>query len=198
MRGVDVVTGNKNTPITPTAIIPAGQPLPAPAGQPPPPPIRPAPPAPPASPDPPPWWTRPRPAPPPPVPVDVHVTVTVDLQGPPDPPPDPWWRRIRWGYHALMVLLAFPVSGPWAKVLDSVRDEEGLPAAWVMAAIVWALAAVWDNVSRIRALHAHPDAWLPKCRAGIARLLLYAAITATVLTLPITTLVYWITGVDTP
>ncbi|WP_199791691.1 hypothetical protein [Streptomyces turgidiscabies] len=150
---------------------------------------------------PPDWWRSRLPDPPPPVPpvpVDVHVTVTVDLQGPLDPPPDPWWRRVRWGYHALMVLLAFPVSGPWAAVLDSVRHQEGLPAAWVMAAIVWALVAVWDNVSRIRALHAHPEAWLPKIRARVARLLLYAVITATVLTLPITTLVYWITGVDTP
>lgn len=187
------MTGSQRKPITPTRIIPAGAPLPAPVSPPPPPPAPPAPPPPPSD-----WWRSRLPDPPPPAPVDVHVTVTVDLQGPPDPPPIPWWRRIRWGYHALMVLLAFPVSGPWAKVLDSIRHDAGLPAAWVMAATVWALAAVWDNVSRIRARHADPDAWLPKCRAAIARLLLYAVITATVLALPITTLVYWITGVDTP
>lgn len=188
------MTGSKGKPITPTRIIPAGAPLPVPAG-PPPPPAPPMPPAPPSD-----WWrNRPgSPDPLPPAPVDVHVHVTVSQGGPPDPPQIPWWRRIRWGYHALMVLLAFPVSGPWAKVLDSVRHGEGLPAAWVMAATVWALAAVWDNVSRIRARHADPDAWLPKWRAGIARLLLYAVITATTLALPITTLVYWITGVDTP
>ncbi len=67
-----------------------------------------------------------------------------------------------------------------------------------MATVVWALIAVWDNVCRIRALQAHPEAWLPKIRATIARLLLYATITATTLALPLTTLVYWITGVDTP
>lgn len=178
------MSGSKKTPITPTRIIPAGAPLPVPAGPPPaPPPER--------------WRSR-LPDPPPPAPVDVHVTVTVDLQGPPDPPPNPWWRRIRWGYHSLMVFLAFPVSGPWAWVLNDVRAERGLAAAWVMAAIGWALTAVWDNVCRIRAMQAHPEAWLPKARAALARLLLYAVITATVLTLPITTLVYWITGVETP
>lgn len=97
-----------------------------------------------------------------------------------------------------MVLLAFPASGPWAYVLADVRDEKGLAAAWVMDAVAWALVAVWDNVARIRALEAHPEAWIPKARAAVARLLLYAVVTATALTLPITTLVYWITGVDTP
>lgn len=133
------------------------------------------------------------------MPVDVHVTVHVQAGGDPDPEPDPpWWRRIRWGYHLGMAVLAFPVSGPWAWVLNDVRHEKNLAAAWVMAAFVWALIAVWDNVCRIRALQAHPEAWLPKLRAFIARLLLYAVITATVLTLPLTTLVYWITGVRTP
>jgi hypothetical protein len=127
------------------------------------------------------------------------VTIAVDVGGPVDPEPEPaWWRRIRWGYHLAMAAAAFPASGPWAWVLNDVRDEQGLGAAWVMAAFVWALIAVWDNVCRIRATEAHPEAWLPKLRAAIARWLLYAVITATVLTLPLTTLVYWITGVDTP
>lgn len=133
------------------------------------------------------------------MPVDVHVTVHMQAGGDPDPEPDPpWWRRIRWGYHFGMTVLAFPVSGPWAWVLNDVRHEQNLTAAWVVAAVVWALIAVWDNVCRIRTLQAHPEAWLPKLRAFIARLLLYAVITATVLTLPLTTLVYWITGVPSP
>lgn len=122
--------------------------------------------------------------------------MTVDLGGGPDPDPDPpWWRRIRWGYHLAMAVLAFPISGPWAYVLADVRDEKSLAAAWVMAAVVWALIAVWDNTCRIRALEAHPEAWMPKVRARLARLLLYAVITATCLTLPLTTAVFWITGV---
>jgi hypothetical protein len=194
------VTASNRRPIQPTRIIPANAPLPAPA-VPPPPPRPPAPPA-VADADPlPDWWqsgSGPS-GPPPPVPVDVHVTVHVDLGGDPDPEPDPpWWKRIRWGYHAAMCALALPVSGPWARVLDAVRHDEGLAAAWVMAAVVWALIAVWDNVVRIRARHADPDAWLPKLRAGLARLLLYAAILATTLTLPLTTAVYWITGVPSP
>ncbi|MGW0566098.1 hypothetical protein [Streptomyces tauricus] len=130
------------------------------------------------------------------MPVDVHVHVTIDVGGPPDPPEDPpWWKRVRWGHHAAMLFLALPVSGPWAWVLADVRDTEGLAGAWVMAIIPLALVAVWDNVTRIRAQQAHPDEWLPKARAALARLLLYAMATATVLTLPLTTLVYWITGV---
>lgn len=180
-------------PIQPTQIIPAGQPLPVPAPAPPQPPVPPVPPAPP----PPPWWSAPGPSgPPPPGPIDVHVHVTVDQGGHPDPLPDPsWWRRIRWGYHAAMLFLAFPLSGPWAWVLADVRDEKGLAGAWVMAIIPLACAAVWDNVCRIRAAQAHPEAWLPKGRATLARLLLYAMATATVLTLPLTTLVYALTGV---
>ncbi len=94
-----------------------------------------------------------------------------------------------------MLVLALPLSGPWAWVLTDVQEEKGLDAAWVMAIIPLALAAVWDNVTRIRALQAHPDEWLPKARAALARLILYAMATATVLALPLTTLVYWITGV---
>jgi hypothetical protein len=170
--------------------------LPAPAGPPPPP----IPPAPPAVADRDPDWWRNRSGPPGPLapaPVDVHVIVTVDVAGDPDPEP-PWWARIRWGYHLLMISIAFPVSGPWAWVLNDVRDEKGLAAAWVMAAVVWAVIAVWDNVCRIRALQAHPEAWLPKIRATVARVLLYAAITATALTLPLTTATFWITGVQSP
>jgi hypothetical protein len=94
-----------------------------------------------------------------------------------------------------MLVAAFPLSGPWAWVLADVRDTESLAGAWVMAVLPLALVAVWDNAARIRARHADPDEWLPKLRAAAARLALYAGATATVLTLPLTTIVYWITGV---
>lgn len=186
-------------PITPTRVIPAGQPLPAPAG-PPPPPVRPAPPAPPASPDPPPWWTRPRPpAPPLPVPVDVQVTVTIDTHTPqPEPVRGPrWWRRVRIAYNALCALLGFILCGPWAWVLTTVRNEESLTGAWVIALIPLVVLAFWDNARRIEAAHADPDLWAPKVRALLARVLLWAALLATALSLPLTTLVYAITGVHT-
>lgn len=111
-------------PISPSRIIPAGQPLPALVSPPPPPPVRPVPPAPPADPGPPDWWrTGSGPSgPAPPAPVDIHVHVSITPGGPPDPPPDPpWWRRIRWGYHTCMAAAAFPLSGPWAWILAYVR-----------------------------------------------------------------------------
>ncbi|MFJ6667438.1 hypothetical protein [Streptomyces sp. NPDC091383] len=187
-------------PITPTRIIPAGEPLPAPASPPPPPPRRPAPPAPPAGPPGPgDWWRTGSgpPGPPPPVPVDVHVVVTVTPGGLPDPPPDPpWWRRIRWGYHLSLAALAFPCCGPWARVLTWVRADGSLTGAWVTAVIPLALVAVWDNAARIWARHSDPDLWMPRIRAAIARLTLYAAAEATALALPLTTIVYLMTGVN--
>lgn len=157
------------------------------------------PPAPPASPPLPPdrWRTGSGPSgPPPPIPVDVHVTVTIGAGGPPDPPPDPpWWRRIRWGYHAAMAALAFPLSGPWAWVLAHVRDDTSLAGAWVMAVIPLATVAFWDNAARIQARHADPDLWGPRIRAAVARLALYATAEATALTLPLYSLVIVLTGV---
>ncbi len=178
-------------PILPTRVIPAGEALPAPAPPP-------APPAPPAPPD---WWrTAPGPpGPPDPVPVDVHVHLTVDQRGwqsAPDPDPDPrWWQRIRWGYNAALAVLSLTLAGPWGAVLASVRDEESLAGAWVMAAIPLVVLGYLDNARRIEAAGAHPDLWAPKWRAAAMRLLLWAAVLGTVLTLPITTLVYALTGV---
>lgn len=187
-------------PITPTRVIPAGHPLPipAPAG-PPPPPVRPAPPAPPAASDPPPWWTRPQPPEPPPlpVPVDVHVTVTL---GSPEPEParaPRWWRRVRPAYNTLCALLGFILCGPWTWVLTTIRNEESLAGAWVIALIPLTVLAFWDNARRIGAAHAHPDLWAPRLRALCARVLLWAALWATALALPLTTLVYALTGVHT-
>ncbi|WP_381562924.1 hypothetical protein [Streptomyces eurythermus] len=185
-------------PTTPTRVIPAGETLPAPGTPPPPPP--PLPPLPPAPADPGPesyWWRDlPRPAvPAQPIPVDVHVTVTLDA-GPPEPPPaPPWWRRVRWGYHAVMCAAAVPLSGPWAWVLAHVRTDTSLAGAWVMAAIPLATVAWWDNAARIQARHSDPDLWGPKVRARVARLALYATAEATALTLPLYSLVTILTGV---
>ncbi len=182
-------------PITPTRIIPPGAPLPARPPEPP----RPAPPA----VD---WW-RPPPAPPaprPPVPpphtppsapsqVDVHVTLTWATE----PEPPAWWRRIRWGYNAGCLLCAGPLAAPWAWALASVRDDQGLAGAWTLATVPLAVLALLDNARRVEAAHALPELWAPKLRAARARILLWAAITATATTLPATTLVYVITGVRT-
>lgn len=183
-------------PITPACIIPPGALLP----QRPPDPPRLAPPA-----D---WWQAP-PAPPahrppvsppyapppaPPGPVDVHVTLSWAASEPERPA---WWRRIRWGYNAGCLLCAMPVSTPWAWVLESARDGQALAGAWTLAAISAAVLALLDNARRVEAEAAHPDLWRPKIRATRARVLLDAALIATATTLPITTVVYLVTGVRT-
>ncbi|MFD9569973.1 hypothetical protein ACFWBI_09025 [Streptomyces sp. NPDC059982] len=176
-----------------TRIIPPGAPLPArPPG--PPPPTLPGdwwrpPPAPPASrpPVPPPY------VPPPPAPIDVHVTVTVGPSEEEKPPA--WWRRIRWGYNAGCLLCAGPLAAPWASVLASVRDSQGLAGAWTLAVIPLAVLALLDNGRRIEAAAAHPDLWAPKLRAARARILLDATLIATATALPVTTAVYLTTGV---
>ncbi|MEW1638636.1 hypothetical protein AB0469_31830 [Streptomyces sp. NPDC093801] len=177
-----------------TQIIPPGAPLPQ------------RPPAPPRPPHPDDWWQAPPPplvprppvpppyTPPPPAPVDVHVTLSWAA---PEPERPPWWRRIRWGYNAGCLLCAMPVSTPWAWVLASARDSQGLAGAWTLAAIPAAVLALLDNARRVEAAAAHPDLWAPKLRAIRARILLDAALIATATTLPVTTLVYAITGVRT-
>ncbi|MFF8482352.1 hypothetical protein [Streptomyces antibioticus] len=182
-------------PIVPTRIIPAGAPLPAPA--PPPPPRPPDPP----DPD---WWRGSGPPapfrPPPPVPVDVHITVTIEQGGPlvpADPDPGPrWWQRIRWGYNLACATAGLALSGPWAWILAAARDEASLAGAWVIALIPLTVLAVLDNARRVEAAAAHPDLWAPKIRAALVRTVLWAAAEATALTLPITTLVYLLTGVQ--
>ncbi|MER7222610.1 hypothetical protein [Streptomyces rubradiris] len=96
-----------------------------------------------------------------------------------------------------MALAAFPLSGPWAWVLADVREQASLTGTWVIAVTPLAIVAWWDNAARIQARHADPDLWGPKVRATAARLVLYATAEATALTLPITTLVFWTTGVHT-
>ncbi|MEU4947707.1 hypothetical protein [Streptomyces lavendulae] len=164
-----------------------------------PPPVRPAdwwtpPPAPPAPrpPVPPPY----QPPPPPPGPIDVHVTLSWAAPAQEEQRPA-WWRRIRWGYNAGCLLCAMPLSRPWAWVLDSARDDPGLAGAWTLAAIPLAVLALLDNARRVEAEGAAPDLWRPKIRAALARILLDAALIATATTLPVTTVVYLITGVRT-
>ncbi|MFD0353492.1 hypothetical protein ACFVHW_07045 [Streptomyces sp. NPDC127110] len=176
-----------------TQIIPPGRPLPA------------RPPEQPRTPLPADWWQTPPPplvprppVPPPhipaPGPVDVHVTLSWAA---PEPEQPPWWRRIRWGYNAGCLLCAGPVSTPWAWALDSARDSQGLAGAWTLAAIPLAVLALLDNARRVEAEAAHPDLWRPKIRAARARILLDAALIATATTLPVTTVVYLVTGVRT-
>jgi FtsH-binding integral membrane protein len=133
------------------------------------------------------------------VPVDVHVTVTVDQGGwlaVPDPDPVPrWWQRIRWGYNAALAVLSLSLAGPWGALLANVRDDESLAGAWVMALIPLVILGFLDNARRAEAAGAHPDLWAPKWRAALVRFLLWAAVLGTVLTLPLTTLVYALTGV---
>jgi hypothetical protein len=125
--------------------------------------------------------------------------VSVDRGGPPavpDPEPGPrWWRRIRIAYNIGCAFVGFIFCGPWAWVLASVRDEQGLAGAWVMALIPLVVLGFIDNARRIEAAGAHPDLWAPKLRATAARCALWAAAIATALALPVTTLIYLVTGV---
>ncbi|MFD3802626.1 hypothetical protein ACFWTC_03135 [Streptomyces sp. NPDC058619] len=179
-----------------TRIIPPGAPLP---------PRPPDPPGPPRLTLPDDWWRQPppprpptpppyTPPPPPPGQVDIHVTLSWAA---PEPERPAWWRRIRWGYNAGCLLCAGPVSAPLAWALAGVRDSQGLAGAWTLAAIPIAVLTLLDNGRRVEAEHAIPELWAPKLRAIRARILLYAALTATATTLPATTLVYVLTGVRT-
>ncbi|MCX5197209.1 hypothetical protein OOK31_25480 [Streptomyces sp. NBC_00249] len=166
------------TPISPTRVI-----LPSPANPP-------RPPAPPA------WWMVPA-APAPSAPLDVRVTVDLVIPGPPPEPEVRWWHRIRWGYNATCALCAMPLAGLWAPVLEAVRDDAGLAAAWTIAAAPLTVLGVLDNTRRVQARYAHEDLWAPRIRAAIARTLLLAASGATAMALPVTTVVYLVTGVRT-
>ncbi|MFF3310498.1 hypothetical protein [Streptomyces sp. NPDC002952] len=189
-------------PIIPTRVFPAGegpQALPEPVAPPPPPP---PPPAPPTVPDPDPDWFGPQSGvggPAPHIEIHHHYYPAEPAGGwliLPDPEPGPrWWQRIRIGYNAALIFLSMPLTGPWCWVLAHVRDEASLAGAWVMAAVPLAVLAFIDNAKRAEEAGADPNLWAPKIRAAVARLLLWAAVIATGLTLPITTLVYLMTGV---
>lgn len=181
-------------PITPTRVIPAGAGAALPAPVPPP--------RPPAVPPPvwPPMGSAPPTPPDPPPPIVIHTHVTIDapdyLPAPTEPEPGPrWYQRIRIAYNVACAVLGFTICGPWAWVLASVRDEQGLAGAWLMALLPLVVLGFIDNARRVEALYAHPDLWGPKWRAVMARVLLWAAVIATALTLPLTTLVLAITGV---
>ncbi|MEE4598241.1 hypothetical protein V2J94_41470 [Streptomyces sp. DSM 41524] len=190
-------------PITPSAVYPAGTPLPGGITPPPPPPPSPPPP-PPAAPEPPEWWRRPvppaPPAPPAVPPVHVHVDVHIDpsawLPVQPEPEPLPrWYQRIRWGYNLACAAASLPIATPWAAALGACRYEAGLGAGWVLALVPLSITAWIDNIRRIELAGAHPDLLPPKVRAAIARVLLYAQVIAIAIALPVTTIVYIITGV---
>lgn len=190
-------------PITPSGIFPAGTPLPGSAAPPLPP--GPPPPAPPAVPGPPEWWRRPvppaPPAPPAVPPVHVHLDIHIDPSAwlPVEPEPEPlprWWARIRWGYNAACAVGSLPIATPWAAALDACRTEAGLGAAWVVALVPLGITAFADHIRRIEAAGAHPDLLPPKVRAAVCRVLLYAQVIAIGIALPVTTLVYVITGVQ--
>ncbi|UDM00065.1 hypothetical protein [Streptomyces longhuiensis] len=129
----------------------------------------------------------------------MHVTVTFDQDGElsaPDPDPGPrWWQRIRLGYNAALATLSLTLAGPWAALLTTVREEESLAGAWVIALVPLTVLAFVDNAKRAEATGAHPDLWGPKLRAAAARCALWAAAIGTALALPVTTLVYILTGV---
>ncbi|MER6607363.1 hypothetical protein ABT282_15975 [Streptomyces sp. NPDC000927] len=203
--------------ITPTRVIPAGAPLPGPsspapkaprpapqpqpagaAPPPPPPPPPPASPAPPAAGD---WWLRAAPPAPPaaPPPMDIHIHIDPSAWLPVEPEPEPgppWWIRWRPGYQTACIIAGLPITDFWSGVLVFFRDDTTLTTAWVVAAIPLGITAMADNVYRIAAAGAHPDLWHPKIRAAGARILLWALALATLLSLPLTTVIYWITGVQ--
>lgn len=185
-------------PITPSRIIPAGAPLPggiAPPPPPPPPPLFPPVPAPGNE-----WWRRPPPPAPPavPPPLDIHIHIDPSAWLPTEPEPapgPPWWRRLRLGYNAACIICSLPAVSAWADFLRLARDGDGLAGAWTLAAVPFGIAAVADNVQRVRAAHADPDLWPPKIRAFLARTALWTTILATATALPIVTITYLITGV---
>ncbi|MGS2588074.1 hypothetical protein [Streptomyces hebeiensis] len=194
--------------LVPSRILRPGEPMPGqapaprtqPAPAPPPPPRPPAPPA-PAVPDD--WWWR-RPAPPappaviPPMDIHIHIDPSAWLPAVPEPEPGPpWWIRWRPGYQTACIIAGLPLTGWWSDALAAVRDNAGLTGAWVLAAIPLGITAMADNVYRIAAAAAHEDLWPPKIRAFSARTLLWSTTLATGLALPLTTIVYWITGVPT-
>jgi hypothetical protein len=146
-------------PIHPTAIIPAGAPLP------------PGPPAPGAVP---PWRTPPPPPPPaapaapPPPPSVVVVRHTHEvLVITPDPEPDPrpplwarlWDRLVTWRNLVAILLTLLPwlsgrsPVGIWAHTLHQARTEAGILPAYIIAIV--ALTAAW-------ALDKHTGRALPR------------------------------------
>ncbi|WP_432147937.1 hypothetical protein [Streptomyces sp. bgisy029] len=182
-------------PIQPSGIFPPGAPLPTPAGTPPPPP--PPPPLfPPVAPPGHEWWRTP---PPPPAvlpPLDIYVHATFSLI-PVEPEPEPgprWWTRCRPVHNAVCILIGLPLTRLWATVLTSVREEESLAGAWVMAVIPLAVIAVADNRFRVAAALAHDELFLPRLRAAVARILLWAVVLGAAAALPVATIVYAFTG----
>ncbi|MCX4705666.1 hypothetical protein [Streptomyces sp. NBC_01373] len=184
-------------PITPTRIIPAGAPLPAPAA-PPRPPLPPAPPPPPDD-----WWKAAAAPPPPPAPIvpstpNIIVHAAIYLPVPDEPEPEPgirWWQTFRFGYNALCAAVGSPIAMQWADVLADARTGAGLAGAWVIALVPLGVVALVDNVWSVTAANCAPRLWLPRIKAAAARAALWALLIGTAVALPVMTLVYAVTGV---
>ncbi|MEU0808778.1 hypothetical protein [Streptomyces sp. NPDC005970] len=127
--------------------------------------------------------------------VDVHIDPSAWLAVPEPEPLPRWYQRIRIGYNFACAAASLPIATPWAAALGSCRYEAGLGAAWVVALVPLGITAFADNVRRIEAAGAHPDLAPPKVRAAVCRVLLYAQVIAIAIALPVTTIVYVITGV---
>lgn len=128
-------------PIQPSRIIPAGQPLPAPA-TPPPPPAPPAPPAPPTA--------------PPPAPLEVRVIVDLAEPQQAEPEPEPWWSRlwdriVTWRMVCAILAALLPwlngrsPVGAWSHTVHQARTEAGVGAAYLIAGIALTAALVLDR-----------------------------------------------------
>ncbi|MFI0718903.1 hypothetical protein [Streptomyces sp. NPDC021224] len=179
-------------PIEPTAVIPAGWPLPTRGGggaalPPPPPPVPPAP-----------YTPPPAPAPLPPrdvvVTVDpIRIDVTITTGPPPEPDPPTWADRLQARRNGICCFLAFLPATAWAGVLHTAWQQAGLSAAWVMAATAAATAAVYDQRRRGR----EPSTPTDRGRGNLlTRTALCAALLAPALGLPVVgSAAYLMTGV---
>lgn len=174
-------------PIEPTAVYPAGWPMPSRGGAAPPP-ASPPPPPPPAR-----WTPPPAPPPPPAAPIDVHVRIDVYAPGPEPEPAPPWWQGIRIAYNAGIAFLAVPAGTAYSHLVTSCYHIAGLLAVWVLAAIVLGVLAMADNTYQHAAT---TGLWKFRTLAAVTRWLLWTALIGTALGLPvIDTARYLITGV---
>ncbi|MFC9752998.1 hypothetical protein [Streptomyces sp. NPDC056921] len=131
--------------------------------------------------------------------MDIHIHIDPSAWLPVEPesePGPPWWIRWRPGYQAACIAAGLPLTDAWSGLLALLRDDASLTSAWVVAAIPLGIAALADNHHRITAAGANPDLWMPKIKAAGARIVLWSLTLSTGLALPLTTVIYWVTGVQ--
>lgn len=180
-------------PIQPTAVFPAGWPLPGRStavGTPPPvPPVWPP-------------YTPPPAPPPPPVPVprqptDITVSVeTIRIEVTlthPEPDPPTWAERLQLWRNLRCCAAAFVPASVWATALHECWKQGGIDGAWVLASAAIGITAAYDQRRRGRAPATPGDrgrgTWL-------TRTLLCTALIAPTMGLPIVrTIAYIVTGV---